>query len=404
MLKVLLRERLYVCMSSAIFFLALILIVLFNDQRAILEEGYKSHNFHRAAVLDVVDQRSEISGAQAADLIAAAPKPEEGVRAVLTRKSAEELLAIPGVVGVSAFSRSSWQLNMSAGRSVPIWLFNVPREFPQFFNFGATSVSPGVLTLSKTLATQLRLQNETATANISLPRADLDALPPQMKSSIDWSVARAPVSVSGHSYSVPSDSEMFRISAFTTGRNPQISIPGFYTIPSVQLIVIFNSSADFEKGIADLKNFAGSAKLNSDNGKLVVIPAVEYFSESINQSVYRKWLGSYVQFICLMIVFMLPLIVLARWPRFKEEILLREMLGAWKWTAVWLSVRSTFIAIFCGSIAYALAAVGATVQMKSVKISDLALGGASVLLGIALSAIVVSLLSSRLRPVSQHYE
>lgn len=385
------RDKLIFVLALLVSAAALCTAAIFGVERQKVAKSFYAHNFHRAAVIDLMIEQKELRGIDAMNLIASAPNPAMGAGALLTRDSARELLSLPEVDKVMGFSRSLWQLKTRSGESSEIWLFNIPNEFPAFFKFGDTALSSGTLVPSAALATKLQSTENTSSVKVGIPQRNIDSMPIDMRDRIDWTVAYAPMIMAPQGYDVPSDAPMFRNAVFTTGKNPQISIPGFFTIPSVQLMVTFKPGVDEAKAIARLKAFLATARPNVANGQLAIVPATEFFSEAIKVGLFSRWSATFAFVVALGCGLLILLIALIRLPQVHHEIALRRMLGVDAMAAAKLSMMNVSVSLGMGSLAGVVLGSLVWASLGGMNYRDFGLIIFAILCGILLSiALTVS--------------
>lgn len=381
--RISLSEKLTALLVGCVTLAAFGLTTYLDFQRQKIQERYTSQNFHRAVVLDVVPDEMELHGDDARNLISSTSNISSGARAVLSRESASRLQSMPEVFSVMAFTRTQWQLEFPSSMSAEISLYNVPQEFAQIFHLGDTTLREGVLVPSRTLAAHFPAGHELS-AVLSIPKSEIESMPEQMRTSIDWSAARVPVKVDANNYDVPSESEAFRSAVFSTGHGPQVSIPGFYSIPSVRLIVILNENVDLKASINRLQQFAISAKLENGSGRMIVIPATEYFSSSLDQEVTNTWSSHAILSSSLSAALILMVICLAKLPTLYGEIQLRRFLGFADRKAIWHSLRQPFVSALFASVASSIFGIGLALRLgmriDSSQLVTVAVLGLSVLL------------------------
>jgi hypothetical protein len=345
----LLREKSILFTTGAMSMAAIIFMGLVSHQRSAIEGELTQWGFDRTIVISAESGQAETNGADARSLIANKPSAAEGPRAVLADESLARLAQMPGVAAIMAVGKSNGKLQLAGGLSADVTVFNVAPEFVNLFGLGNPKLlRQGEYIPSARLNERLRTGTQSTAATLGLPGEMVDALPAELRDSIDWSKAKYAIRLPAAAYELPRGAHIFDDALFTTGREPKFSIPGIFLIPSVTLFVRIRDDEDVAGAVKSMKEFAATAQPARPKTTLAVALLSDYFAEELGLNVLADWAQRLLLALAGISALLLTMLAFTLQARMRHECALRVAVGASARHAVWLSVRPTVSAISLG--------------------------------------------------------
>ncbi len=319
-----------------------------ESQRQLVARELAKFGFERTLIVNPIT--GAMSGADAAEYISNAPTVNDGVQAVLSRAAAAKLMAFPQVETVFVVGRSLRQIQMSNGRNLDVEVFNAPQNFLRDFNLDSTALlRPSWYTASESLR-EFFEKSGRSSASIGVPAEQINSLPEGVRDQIDWTKAKAPINISDHFVFGVGKSQLFRNTVFTTGKEAELTIPGVYIIPRVDLFVQIKRSDNVPAMMREVRAFLETAVPAYPKSVLVISTMDQYFAEELGLARVEKWTKGIQTFLMLATLVLFASIILTKYQVIANELALRRILGAPKFECAWYSIRPVVMATFVGCV------------------------------------------------------
>lgn len=309
------------------------------------------HQFHRAMVIEAASRPPGIlNGKDTQRLVSNTSKISDGAQAVLSRKSAQELLNLPIVEEVMAMTKNKQKLVIGNSFVQNVDVFHVSKQFIDAFSLGDTTLfDEKKYVASQSLLKKLHHKIGAIDASLEMTDDTVKEFIDLGSTHTDFSNYKTTIKIAHNGLQLPGESDAFSHALFFIGNAPKANLPDdLLSVPKILLIVKLKHGIETETGMAQLKEFVDKATNIYDEAELKSRPLTQLFAEQLSMDYLQRWSVRLYQCVVLIAILLLIMFVLMRVVRVRTETALRRAMGASTLTSAWLSAKTSVQSVFTG--------------------------------------------------------